>query len=283
VQLQLNGRLLAVAIISAVILIVTFTRPAPRPGIVPPSAVTSPFMGVERQAPLSGPQATPAPISGLLIPLAQLDITAAAGLFGSADQQALAAELQEALGYVSGRFGSGPRDRIRTTLGLAAGCGLNGIAYTDVREVQVFTCAELPRARAVNIMAHEFVHQLSHDRYGDRHLQSDLILSEGVATWGAGRYWLGDSPSFRAFVRPYLDGGSLLPLAMSYQGQGVAVMNQLYYQWASFVEFLIEQYGRESFDALYITGAGAPGSANYAGVYGKGLDVLEAEWRTWLR
>jgi hypothetical protein len=59
-------------------------------------------------------------------------------------------------------------------------------------------------------------------------------------------------------------------------------MNRLYYQWASFVEFLLETYGRERFDALYISGAQAPGSADYAGVYGKDLPTLEREWLAWL-
>ncbi|MFQ3681959.1 MAG: hypothetical protein SNJ51_06825, partial [Roseiflexus sp.] len=56
----------------------------------------------------------------------------------------------------------------------------------------------------------------------------------------------------------------------------------LYYQWASFVEFLIDQYGRERLDALYVTGNGAPGSADYRSIYGKDLAALEQEWVEWL-
>ena len=60
-------------------------------------------------------------------------------------------------------------------------------------------------------------------------------------------------------------------------------MNALYYEWASFVDFLITTYGREQFDRLYVSGGGgAPGGADYAGVYGKELHALEAEWIAWL-
>lgn len=278
---NLPGWLLPVFVISSIILIFTFIRPAARPRLAPPSAVTT-FGNYERIPPTAGPLATPPPISGDFSQLNRLDLTTADGLFTPADQQAIAGDLEQALTYVVDRFGSGPSERIKTVIAVEPGCGLHGIAYTDVHEVQVYTCASLPRQRAVNILAHEFVHQLCQDRYGPQHLKADLMLSEGVATWGAGKYWLGDAPSFKAFVRPYKQSGSLLPLAISYEGRGIAAMNQLYYQWASFVEFLIDTYGREKFDALYVSGSNAPGSANYAGVYGKDLAALENEWQAWL-
>jgi hypothetical protein len=109
-----------------------------------------------------------------------------------------------------------------------------------------------------------------------------MILLEGLATWGAGAYWLGDQPSFAAFVRPWLVGGAALPLATSYVGRPAGDMNTLYYEWASFVEFLIKAYGRERFDALYVSGSSDPGSADYQGVYGKSLGQLEQEWRAWV-
>jgi hypothetical protein len=271
-------------VISLIILLVTFSRPKPLPRIAPPSAVTNTagFGGFEQIPPTAGPQATPQAITGDFSQINQLDLVIAEGLFASPEQAVVASELDSALAYVSARFGTTAQGRIKTVLANESSCGLHGIAYTDIREVQVFTCAGLPRQRAINILAHEFVHQLSHDRYGSRHLNADLILLEGLATWGAGQYWLGSYDSFRAMVQPYKQNGTLLPLAMSYVGQGINVMNQLYYQWGSFVEFLIETYGRERFDALYISGSGSPGSADYRGVYGKDLGTLEAEWQLWL-
>jgi len=271
---------LPVFVISTLVLIFAFIRPQARPRIAPPAAVTG-FGGYERIPPTAGPLATPQPIAGAVsqVQLNQLDLTTADGLFGPEDQGALVGDLDGALAYVSGRFGSGPSGRIKTVVALEPGCGLHGIAYTDVRHVQTFTCDDIGRERAVAIMAHEFVHQLEQDRYGAAHLSSDTILAEGAATWGAGEYWLGGKPDFRSYVRDQRAHGLSYPLATDYNGLGITAMNAIYYQWASFVEYLIGAYGREKFDAVYVTGGSAPGAADYAAVYGKGLDALEREWK----
>jgi hypothetical protein len=224
---------------------------------------------------------SPLPISAAATPLDQLDLQLGEGLY-TGEQDALSGELQRALGYVVARFGSEPSGRITTMLVSDAGCGLHGIAYTDIRQVQVFTCPGIARVRAVAILAHEFVHQLAQDRYGAAHLRADTILAEGVATWGAGEYWLGGQPDFRAYVRGQRQAGSFYPLATDYRGLGVGAMNALYYEWASFVEYLIGAYGREQFDKLYASGGGGFGNADYAGVYGKPLADLEREWVAWL-
>jgi hypothetical protein len=223
-----------------------------------------------------------AAISGVAMPVDQFDISVDDGLYPD-ERQPLAAELQRALAYVTARFGSGPTGgRFKAVLLRDDSCALHGIAYTDVRSVQVYSCPNIARGRAIAILAHELVHQLEQDRYGPAHLNADLILSEGMATWGAGEYWLGGQPDFRTYVREQRKGGLFYPLATNYSGLGIAAMNALYYQWASFVDFLISTYGREKFDRLYVSGHGAPGSADYTGVYGKGLEVLEREWQTWL-
>jgi hypothetical protein len=223
----------------------------------------------------------PAAILGEAVPVAQINLSVDDGLY-SEERKPLADELQRALEYVTARFGSGPSSRFSAAVVREDSCGLHGIAYTDLRSVQVYTCPDIARSRAVAIMAHEFVHQLEQDRYGPAHLNADLILSEGTATWGAGTYWLSGYADFRSYVRDQRKAGVFYPLATNYSGLGVAAMNALYYQWASFVDFLISSYGREKFDRLYVSGHGAPGSADYAGVYGKGLDELEAEWQAWL-
>ena len=229
---------------------------------------------------------TPLPadaLSGVAQPLAagQFDLSVDDGLYADQREQ-LAGELESALAYVSARFGNGPSERFRAAVQIDGGCGLHGIAYTDVRTVQTFTCDNISRDRAVAIMAHEFVHQLEQDRYGAAHLQSDTILAEGAATWGAGKYWLGDTPDFRTYVRNQRRSGVFYPLATDYNGLGIGAMNALYYQWASFVEYLVGAYGREKFDAVYVLGGSGIGTADYAAVYGKGLDALEGEWQTWI-
>jgi hypothetical protein len=197
-------------------------------------------------------------------------------------QDVLAADLKQALDYVTKRFGSLPTSHFNAVVAREDSCNLHGVAHTEERTVQVSTCNDISRLRAVAIMAHEFAHQLAQDRYGPAHLSADLILAEGVATWGAGEYWLSGQPDFRSFVRGQRDSGVFYPLATDYTGMGIGAMNALYYQWASFVDFLITTYGREKFDQVYVAGQGAPGSADYRGVYGRELDVLEQEWQAWL-
>jgi hypothetical protein len=275
-----------VALLSLLVLLLFWYRPPARPRIAPPGAI--PGVASSGWTYLSE-RVWPTPITFSAyqpIQRVQLDVVSAKGLYTAQEQRDLANEVEQALTYVSQRFGRGPAGAIQVYAGEEAGCNLNGLAYTDQRLVQVFTCASLPRHRAVNILAHEMVHQLAHDAYGDRHLQADMILAEGLATWGAGRYWLGQTPTFQQFVRENYqdsqDSGLLLPLATTYVGRSIDDMNRLYYQWASFVEYLIQSYGRNKFDALYVTGDGSPGSADYAGIYGKNLDTLEREWQAWL-
>jgi hypothetical protein len=214
-------------------------------------------------------------------PAGSLAVQVDDGLY-PAERGELEAELQRALAYASQRFVGSLAAPVTAAVRGGAGCALSGIAYTDIRVVEVYSCNEIARPRAVAILAHEFVHQLQHDRYGPRHLQADLILSEGLATYGAGEYWLAGHADFRSYVRDTIPPAARYPLATHYSSLGIGAMNTLYYQWASFVEFLLQNYSRQQFDALYVSGAGAPGSADYAGVYGKPLGDLEQEWQEWL-
>lgn len=229
----------------------------------------------DRPVPTIGAMAVPAADPALL------NIVVDDGLYSNERMQ-LDADVRRAYAYASGRFGGTLNAPVTVAVVQDPGCALSGIAYTDVRTLQVQTCNGVARSRAIAILAHEYIHQLQHDRYGSRHLNADLILSEGMATWAAGEYWLGGHADFRSYVRAQRAGGVFYPLATHYAGRSIGEMNALYYQWASFVEFLMSVYGRELFDQVYITGAGDPGSAGYADVYGKDLITLEQEWIAWL-
>ena len=245
--------------------------------VLRPSAQEGP---ISRWRP-GGEQAPQIEAEAAPVPAGELAIQVDDGLYPT-ERPELTGDLNQALVYVSGRFGGGLSGPVTVSVLSDSGCGLSGIAYTDVRAVQVSSCPDIARGRAVAILAHEFVHQLQQDRYGPPHLSADMILLEGMATWGAGAYWLGGQPDFRSYVREQRAAGTLYPLATSYSGLGIGAMNALYYQWASFVEFLVQAYGREQLDRVYVTGHGDPGSADYAGVYGKDLGALEQEWLAWL-
>lgn len=210
-----------------------------------------------------------------------LDVAVAPQVYAAEQHAPLAADLAQALAYVAERTGMQPASRMQVAVIHRDNCALSGLAFTDQRVLQVFGCERTPPQRIVNIAAHEFVHQLAYDRYGAAHTQGDLAIREGLATWGSGRYWLGGQASYRAFVRQFY-AGNLLPLDAHYRGRSIDEMNQLYYQWASFVEFLLETRGREAFDALAVTGNGAPGSGDYSGMYGVPLEGLEQEWQAWV-
>jgi hypothetical protein len=286
------GPLLLVIVIALLLL---SHRPPARPTIAPPWAVSNSLPGEWMDVPeINLPDVPDLPLDPVL-PRSDLEVFSTSGLYETNEREALASELEQALAYTAHRFGGAPSERIIASVQDNPGCALHGVALTSERRVEVFTCADIPRRRVVNIMAHEFVHQLAHDYYGPRHLKADMILLEGLATWGAGDYWLNGHPDFRAFVHHHYlqsedeeDGedkeaaDTLLPLATSYVGRPISDMNQLYYQWASFVEYLLETYGRDHFDQIYMTGERAPGSANYAVIYGRDLATLEQAWRAWL-
>ncbi|NJP05874.1 MAG: hypothetical protein HC837_09750 [Chloroflexaceae bacterium] len=284
-QTRLSGPVIGfVLMILLLVLLFALHRPAARPQIAPriapPWAISQPFAPAGADQPAAPAQDPAVP----LIAGGYLTVVNPEAVYGEAEQPVLTQEVEQALAYVIGRSGHSPQGPITAVIEPQADCLLNGMAYTDERRIHVYTCADIPRQRAVNVLAHEFVHQLAHDHYGDAHLHADLALSEGLATWGAGRYWLGQHADFATFVRQvYINHDEeLLPLATHYHGRSINDMNKLYYEWASFVEYLLLTYDQAPFDALYVSGQGDPGSANYTGVYGKSLEQLEQEWRTWL-
>ncbi len=214
---------------------------------------------------------------------ANMRIYVSQGSYDAPAAAALAGDLEEAVGYVQQRTGMQLARPVNVVFDRRKeACGLDAVAYTDVRTLMLYTCPHTPSRRAVNVLAHEVVHQLAHDHYGAPHLRADVILSEGLATWGAGRYWLGHYTSFHDFVaREY--AGRLVPLATEPSGSTTDSLNQLYYEWAAYIEWLRLTYGPAVLDRLYASGSGRQaGSADYAGTLGTTLAETETRWRAWL-
>lgn len=276
-------RLLATSAIALLALLVVFRAPAPAPVVAPPAALGVPgaaLRGAAQAQPSSVPAELPA---GATLVTGQLALYTSQGSYSPEQLTAMAPALVEALEYVEERTGMRLAGPVAVTFERRDTCAVDGAAYTERRAIVLYACAELPARRAVNLLAHEFVHQLAHDHFGDAHLRADLALSEGLATWGAGKYWLGEQAHFRGFVRLNY-AGALLPLGSHYRDYGtVDAMNRLYYEWAALIEYIRETYGAEAFDRLYASGSGAqPDSADYAGVLGTDLAGLEHEWTIWL-
>ncbi len=286
----IRGRWLGpVGLVGGLLLLVFVVRLSGREGLVaPPGALVE----AQTAAPLAGAfepggaEATPGS-GGVRLPVAtagKLLLYAGAGSYSSATAAGIADPLAAALAYVEERTGMTLTRSLNVVFDRRAdACGLDAVAYTNVRTVIIYTCPDTPTRRAVNVLAHELVHQLAQDHYGAPHLQADLILSEGLATWGAGRYWLGRYASFHDFVqREYAE--NLLPLATDPRaGVPTATLNQLYYQWASYIEWLRATYGADALERLYASGNGRqPGSAAYQDIIGVSFSDTEALWRAWV-
>lgn len=256
----------------------TPTAAPPSPTAIPPVVPTA----------VAG---TPAPLlSGTLITqTAHLDLYRLGDGLAAATLLDLAPQLEAAIERVGARMGAQLLGRVALSFEppQQGPCALRGLTRSHERIIRLYYAPDTPVQRVLPIVAHELAHQLQHDYYGwEAHRRSDVILLEGQATWASGDYALGANgrPVWASQAAQALAEGRLLPLTADLEADcRTATRNTAYTGWASFVEFLITTYGRERFDAVYRSGRGRdPGSADYAGVYGKDLAALDQEWRAWL-
>jgi hypothetical protein len=147
--------------------------------------------------------------------------------------------------------------------------------------------------------AHELGHVLEVAAINRASLGS--VFLEGFATWAAGSYWLEwhGAASFESAVASYVAAGTYFPLhddegafdtigveAEAALGAGCLSRRDLIYtEWGAFIEYLVEQHGREKLYALFETPAlvteerGRPlRRPNFPAVYGLALEQLEAAW-----
>jgi hypothetical protein len=202
----------------------------------------------------------------------------------SADQVAdRAAKLERVLRAAEDYFGTTLTRRI--SLGFYSKPpkrGVRGMAYTSEGRVEIYYRPDEDIGRATTVAMHEIGHHLEAQRYGEAaQRRADTILHEGLATWIASIRWLDQcgATSWRQRGRQLHDAG--VPLRLLTAERSGA--DNAYELWASFVEYLVRQYGWKKFNALYASGRGrAPGSSDYERVLGKSIDELSDEWRAWL-
>jgi hypothetical protein len=233
---------------------------------------------------------TPAPaLAGTLISsTTRLDVYRIEGGLTITALLDLAPQFEQAIDRVGERMGAHLSGRVALSFEPAqrGPCALRGLTLSHERIIRLYYAPETSEQRVLAIVAHELAHELQHDYYGwPAHQRSDLILLEGQATWASGDYALDSrgQPSWQSAAELALAEGNLLPLDVSLDADcRTATRNSAYTGWASFVAFLM-QAGRERFDALYRSGGGhRPGTADYAGIYGKPLHELDQDWRLWL-
>jgi hypothetical protein len=160
--------------------------------------------------------------------------------------------------------------------------GVRGMAYTSEGRIELYYRPDEDIGRATTIAMHELGHHLEAQRYGEAaQRRADTILHEGLATWIASVRWLDqcDATSWRQRGRQLRDSG--VPLRLLTAERSGA--DNAYELWASFVDYLVRQYGWKKFNALYASGRGrAPGSSDYERVLGKPIVQLGDDWRAWL-
>jgi hypothetical protein len=160
--------------------------------------------------------------------------------------------------------------------------GVRGMAYTSEGRVEIYYRPDEDIGRATTIAMHELGHHLEAQRYGEAaQRRADTILHEGLATWIASIRWLDQcgAASWRQRAQQLRDAG--IPLRLLTAERSGA--DNAYELWASFVDYLVRQYGWKKFNALYASGRGrAPGSSDYQRVLGKSIDELGDDWRAWL-
>lgn len=203
----------------------------------------------------------------------------------------LVARLEPTLAAVSERFGTPfkGRERVDVLPPQRGACAIRGLTFSGKRQIKLFygPGADLDRLQA--LVAHELVHQLQRERFGDRVQQTaDVILLEGWATVASDDFARtpdGSEPRWRARMREQVRQNAILPLTVDLgKDCRTTTRNTIYDHWASFVAFLEAQYGQEALAAVYAQGRGrAAGSADYVKVYGKSFADLEGEWRGWVQ
>lgn len=253
---------------------------------VVPTATAEPTPSAEP----GGRQGEPAPLleGELLVQTYSIDFYYTEGALAPETIRAIAAPTELAIISGAARLGSDLAGRVAISFEprQEGPCAIRGLTLSAERTIRLYYEPDANPERVVAILAHELFHQLQHDYYGSPHLRSDVILLEGMAVWGSSPYFLDPDghPSYQRRAKEALDAGELLPLTYSLEADcRTASRVNIYNEWASFTEYLLETYGREQLDAVYAESAGREaGSANYEGVYGKPLPTLEAEWISWL-
>jgi hypothetical protein len=213
----------------------------------------------------------------------RLDLYVGKNTFSSDQIAGLASKFERVLRAAEDYFGTTLKRRI--SIGFYSKPpkrGVRGMAYTNEGRVELYYRPGEETGRAVTVAMHEIGHHLEAQRYGEvAQRRADTILHEGLATWIASIRWLDqcDATSWRQRGRQLRDAG--IPLRLLTAERSGA--DNAYELWASFVDYLVRQYGWKKFNALYASGRGrAPGSSDYKRVLGKSIEELSDDWRAWL-
>jgi len=172
-------------------------------------------------------------------------------------------------------------------------CAPRGTTFHEQQPViMIFANKDTREEQILAVLAHELGHVFIHQKYKDL---SDVTLNEGIATWAAGDYWKDwKGADFNSDVRAFINNGTYLPLYQNYylekaydesSSDCIIYRDILLTEIASFLDFLIQDYGTESLFSLFETkqpelvdGQRVVYPPDFKDVFGLEFNQLEYEW-----
>ena len=172
-------------------------------------------------------------------------------------------------------------------------CPPRGTSFHEQQSlILIFAGEDTSQEQILATLAHELGHVFIQKKFENL---TDIALIEGLATWTAGDYWTAWKESdFDASVKTYLNNGTYLPLFSNYDLEAAydnqspdCITNRdiLLTEIASFIDFLLQNYGMENFSRL--AEMKQPATVNsrrviyppdYPEAFGLELNQLEYRW-----
>ena len=175
----------------------------------------------------------------------------------------------------------------------AGNCPPRGTTFHEQQSIIViFAGEDTSHEQILATLAHELGHVFIQKKFENL---TDMALIEGLATWSAGDYWTAWKGSdFDASVKTYLNNGTYLPLFSNYDLEAAydnqspdCITNRdiLLTEIASFIDFLLQNYGTENFSRLAemtqpetINNQKVIYPPDYPEAFGLELNQLEYRW-----
>ncbi len=156
-----------------------------------------------------------------------------------------------------------------------------GAAYGDKVQLISYLDRNYTSAEVWSYFTHEGTHALAQDILQPKEDGGgpDGVLVEGLAVWASGGHY-GHEP-IDEWAAVVAASEEYLPLTELHEGQFYEFQHETsYLESGSFVQYLVDRYGLDTFKALYgqVTSDAEHDDVLVRELYGKGYADLEAEW-----